>query len=481
MSKGYTPYGAVYNVWDSQAPAILIDGVAGSGKTFGVLEKLDLFARRHPGCRILICRKTRASMTESVLVTYEQKVLEPGNSIATGSGRANRQAYTYPNGSQMIVGGLDNPDRIMSTEFDVIAVFEATECAQDDIEKLQTRLFRNNKAPYSQIIMDCNPSGPNHFLIKGVAEGKWVRFPSRHTDNPLLYDQDSKTVTPAGEKYLGVLANLTGHRRARLLEGHWSAAEGLVYPEFDHAVHVVDRFPIPPGWRRVRCIDFGYTNPFVCQWWAIDGDGRAFMYREIYHTKRIVSDHAAQIIKIEAEAGEQITETVADHDAEDKATLDRAGIGSTLAKKEVTVGIQAVANRLRAAGDGRPRMFFLRDSLVERDPMLTEAKKPCCTVEEFDGYVWVKQADGKPNKEEPVKVDDHGADASRYLAMYLDAGEIYGGGVILHGAKPEAAKPTEREVVCPCGTAFKSVDSGAKFCSVRCEMEEKRKDPMWGW
>lgn len=420
MSEGYEPFGAVMSVWRSREPAVLIDGVAGSGKTFGILEKLDALARKYPGCRILICRKTRASMTESVLVTYEQKVLNPGNTIATGSGRANRQAYTYPNEAQIIVGGLDNPDRIMSTEFDIIAVFEATECTQDDIEKLQTRLFRNNKIPYSQVIMDCNPGSPNHFLIKGVAAKKWVRFPSRHTDNPLLYNQDTGEITESGTKYLGVLNQLTGHRRARLLEGHWSAAEGLVYPEFDHAIHVVDRFLIPKEWRRFRAIDFGFTNPFVCQWWAVDGDGRMFMHREIYRAQRIVSDHAAQIKALEEEAGERITETVADHDAEDRATLDRCNIGSAKAIKEVTVGIQRLTDRLRKAADGRPRIFFLRDSLVERDNALAEAKKPTSTVEEFDGYCWAKSPDGRPVKEEPVKVDDHGMDTARYACAHID-------------------------------------------------------------
>lgn len=468
MTTGYVPYGAVDAVWRSRAPAILIDGPAGTGKTMGVLEKIDAALRRYDGCRWLIARKTRASMTESVLVTFEQKVLNPGNTIADGAKRPNRQVYTYPNGSQLVVGGLDNPDRIMSTEWDGIATFESTELTQDDIEKLTTRLFRNNKMhhaadadPYSQLIMDTNPGPPTHFLIKGVEAKKWLRFPSRHTDNPTLYDQKTGLITPGGVKYMASLNQLTGHRRARLLEGHWSAAEGMVYPEFDHAKHVIDRFDIPKSWRRIRAIDFGYTNPFVCQWWAIDGDGRAFMYREIYHAQRIVSDHAKQIKAIEEDAGERITETVADHDAEDRATLDRCNIGTTAAVKDVTVGIQAVANRLRAAGDGKPRLFFLRDSLVERDNAIAEAKKPTCTPEEFDGYVWAKSPDGKPVKEEPVKVDDHGCDTTRYLCMYLDAGIMVGGSVIAHGMKPPPAVDS-------------SLDAKAWF-------EQKRKDPEWGW
>jgi phage terminase large subunit len=200
-----------------------------------------------------------------------------------------------------------------------------------------------------------------------------------------------------------------------------------VYDNYDPTIHLIDRFPIPAGWRRFRVVDFGYTNPFVCQWWALDDDGRLYRYRELYATQRLVSDHAGDISRLSA--GESYVATVADHDAEDRATLHAAGIPTVPAYKSVTVGIQAVQDRLRPAGDGKPRLFLLRDSLVSRDERLVEAKKPLCTEQEIDGYVWTKTADGRPVKEEPVKVDDHGVDAMRYAVAWAD-----GLGVVKVGA-----------------------------------------------
>ena len=52
--------------------------------------------------------------------------------------------------------------------------------------------------------------------------------------------------------------------------------------------------------------------------------------------------------------------------------------------------------------------------------MLDEAKKPCSVVEEFDGYSWAKGSDGKPVKEEPVKLNDHAMDALCYATMAVD-------------------------------------------------------------
>src|SRR3546814_17004871 len=65
---------------------------------------------------------------------------------------------------------------------------------------------------------------------------------------------------------------LTGVQRQRLLDGRWVAAEGIIWPEFDPAVHLVDRFDIPDDWTRYWTVDFGYIHTFVAQWWAVDPD-----------------------------------------------------------------------------------------------------------------------------------------------------------------------------------------------------------------
>jgi PBSX family phage terminase large subunit len=416
---------------DCRDPAVLIDGPVYTGKTMAVLYKGLVFADRYPRSRVLLARKTRKSLTESVLVTFEEKILPSDSGIVMhGGDRERRTYYELPNGSVIVCGGMDpgasvnNRASIMSTEWDLILLFESTEFTEDEIQKLRTRL-RNGKAPYQQIIMDCNPGAPTHHLIQAANAGHYTRCPSRHRDNPRLWNHAAQDWTDEGRRYMAVLENLTGHRRARLRDGMWAAAEGGVYPEFDATVHVINPFHVPPTWRRIRAIDFGFTNPFVCQWWAIDGDGRMYLYRELYRSKVIVSDHAERIKALSA--GETYEATVADHDAEDRATLARAGIDTTPAQKDISPGVQAVSDRLRPAADRKPRIFFMRDALVERDQVMADAKKPCATVEEFDGYIWRPSPDGKPVKEDPVKVDDHGMDTMRYAVRYIDGGpQVFG-------------------------------------------------------
>jgi len=205
----------------------------------------------------------------------------------------------------------------------------------------------------------------------------------------------------------------------RLREGMWVQAEGVVYDTWSDALHMIDRMPDGwQQWRKIRSIDFGYTNSFVCGWFAIDPDGRMYRYREIYMTKRTVTDHAAKINLLSQ--GESYEATVCDHDAEDRATLKQCGISSVPAIKDVSRGIQAVQARLSRGHDDKPRLFLLKGALVERDSALVEAHKPTCTEQELPGYVWQTTPEGRPDKEEPLKLNDHGADMLRYACMYLD-------------------------------------------------------------
>jgi phage terminase large subunit len=175
-------------------------------------------------------------------------------------------------------------------------------------------------------------------------------------------------------------------------------------------------------------MDFGFSNPFVCQFWTQDPDGRLYLYRELYGTCRIIADWASEIER--HSQGERIEWTVADWDAEDRATLEAAGIRTLSAHKAVKPGIEAVQLRLRKAGDGKPRLFIFKRATVTRDLRLIEARKPASTVEEIGGYVWAPALANRAPKEEPTKLNDHGCDAMRYLVAEMDGLGLYSAGAL---------------------------------------------------
>jgi len=408
---------------------ILYEGPVGTGKSYGLVWKAHLAALKYPGAKILFVRKTLVSLTNSIVATYRDKILplHPSNFGVTffGGSQSEPPAFRYPNGSRIMLGGMDRPSKVMSTEYDMICGFEWTEATLNDHESLVTRL-RNGVMPYQQMLMDCNPAHPTHWLNKRCEEGRTVRLRSTHKDNPRLWDEAAQGWTEYGRSYvIDKLGKLTGVRRKRLVEGIWAAAEGQVYENWNPAVHIASaRYEIPYDWPRYWVVDFGFVNPFVWQAWAVKPDGELVMYREIYMTRRLVADHAERILEL-THGEPPPTAVIVDHDAEDRATFtDATGYETIAATKNVSAGIQAVARRLGAVSDDgqivtKPRIEFLPDSLDEYDQELGEAGHPTSTTEEFASYVW--NLGGKRQRgEEPEKKNDHGMDATRYLVAYFD-------------------------------------------------------------
>lgn len=454
MKHQFKPRGAAKRLLECRDPQILLSGPAGTGKSRATLEKVNLLMLLNPGAKALIVRKTLRSLASSGLRTWEEKVIQEATLAGIvkyfgGSAREPAQ-YRYSNGSVVIIGGLDDPDKIMSTEYDIIYVQEATDLTEDDWEKCTSRL-RNGVISFQQLIADCNPSVPFHWLKKRCDRGDTLMLYSKHEDNPVYFDEivneDGSVehkLTEAGEAYIeGVLAKLSGVRRMRLYEGKWAAAEGLVYEDFNPELHIVDEMPKGwETWKRSWAIDFGYRNPFVCQFWATDPDGGEWLYREIYMTGRIVEDHARQIMSLvrkpmpgvrnpdpDSEAGWVWTEPkpstiVCDWDAEDRATLERhIGIGTVAAEKAVKTGVENCQTRFRLDDRGKPKIYFLRDAVVERDQELADKNYPTSTLEELPGYCWpddVKTKQASSSREAPVKENDHGMDAMRYRMMEAD-------------------------------------------------------------
>lgn len=433
----YAPRGASRDLFSRRDGELVVSGPAGTGKSRSCLEKLHLCASKYPGMSALMARKTLVSLTSTTLVTYTKRVLHPLDGVTFFGGSAQEPAhYRYPNGSRIVVGGMDKPSKIMSSDYDMIYIPEATECVEDDWESCTTRL-RNWVMPYQQLLGDCNPGPPHHWLKKRADAGRLRMLESRHEDNPELFD-DGGVLTDRGASYISVLDALTGVRMLRLRRGIWAAAEGMVYDGWDPAIHLIDRRDLPVAWPRYWVVDFGYTNPFCWQQWAEDPDGRLYREREIYRTQRLVEDHCKDILKATAN-DPRPRAVICDHDAEDRATFERhANVQTIGARKAVSPGIQAVASRLKTAGDGRSRLFLLRDSLVERDQARADAGLPTCAEEEVEGYVW-DVSSGRKKGEEPVKRDDHGMDCVRYLVAHFD----------LKASMPTAPPPVRMSRVSP--------------------------------
>lgn len=416
------------------ADEIVLSGPAGTGKSYACILMAHLFCLKNPGVRVLFVRKTLESLKATGLDTYRQHIakelLENEDVKEYGGSNLKPPCFEYSNGSEIRLGGMDNPGKVLSAEYDLVYVQEATQISLTDWEILTTRI-RNGKADRQQIIGDCNPDTPKHWLKVRSETGQLKMVNTTHKDNPAYFNHETGEWTKVGQKFLNRLSKMTGVRKLRYYQGIWAAAEGLIYEEFDPAIHVLpEDFKIPTHWTRYWAIDFGVRNPFVCQFWAEDEDGRLYLYKELYYTNRDTFDHCRTLINYckykNTGHWKEVKPrgVVADHDANARSIFTKGiGLSTTAAKKDVDQGIQVVKERLKLQADGKPRIFFLENVVIERDQALEDAGKPSSTLEEISGYVWDKNGDkvsGKPEKETPLKENDHGMDAMRYMVMERD-------------------------------------------------------------
>ena len=396
-AKDYTPYGGAEKFIYCQDHEVIIAGPAETGKTLAVCWKLHALASKYNGFQGAMVRKTQKDIYGSVMQTYE-RVIEKSPVVPYGGTKPER--FIYPNGSNVWIGGMDNPGKVLSSERDFIYVNQAEEISLDAWETLGTRTTgRNSVIPFPQLVGDANPGGSRHWILGRSKSGVLTLIPSYHKDNPTLYDPTTGEITAQGKRTMAILGNLTGVRRKRLLEGQWATAEGAVYDIFDASTHVLERDTIEFV-RWYLAMDEGYTNPAVILLVGEDGDGRLHIAREFYRRGVLqnaiantamdwCNEFSASLVAVDAAAAGLI------------ADLRDLGLPAEPHKGRVLDGITAVQGYLQIAGDQRPRLTV--------DPACVE------TINEFESYAW------KPEKDEPVKECDHAMDALRYLIAAIGA------------------------------------------------------------
>lgn len=400
---------------ESTAGSLLYSGAFGAGKSRVLCEKALYLSLKYPGNKGAIFRKTFASLKKTTMDTLWSYVL-PEELIK--SYNKVDQELILVNGSKIHFMGIDQPTRVGSLELGWAAIDEGIELTDEDYTMIDGRL-RLNTVPFRQMMVATNPGAPTHYLYRHFYEEGHGEYFESNTLANIFNPPD----------YLERLSGILGRYYDRYVLGQWVGFEGLVYDNWNPAEGIITPFDIPADWKIYRAIDFGYTNPFVCQWWAeapknedlevTDYDGHTFkphgyyLFREIYMSQRLVETHGDDIIRF----GGRVAVTISDHDSGDRAVLEQRGVPTIPANKEIEQGLQSVYNAIN-----NNRIHIFKNCLVDVDPSLSGSSKPYSTVQEFPTYIWQPATLIRNEKEVPRDKDNHGMDALRYLVHSLEKG-----------------------------------------------------------
>jgi phage terminase large subunit len=296
------------------------------------------------------------------------------------------------NGALVYFRSCDNPERMRGLNLSWAYIDEAA-LAKEAIWNIV--LGRLRKGVRRTAWITTTPAGFNW------VHRRWVEAPQQGYEIIHASTREN-TYLPSG--YLqDLIASYSSDYAKQEIDGDFVAFEGLVYTEFRHQVHIFS-YDVPEGWRRVRAIDYGYTNPFVCLWGALDSDNRLYIYDEHYQSRLLIKDHVRAIMsRVEG----RFDWTVADWDAQENAEMADCGISTVRAKKDVIAGLQRVKSRLMVQPDGKPRLY-IHERCVN-------------TLREMGMYRWDPGKSGN-ERETPIKELDHAMDALRYMVQEVDAG-----------------------------------------------------------
>lgn len=426
----YTPTERQRLFHDATEFAVLLGGSAGGGKTKALVMDDLRDAIRYPGIRIGAFRRTYGELKESLLA----ELANVGFARAIGATwNGTEYELRFGNGSLIMyryAENLQDATRRQGGQYQKLTFDERTLTPPDVISFLESRL-RSGRAdiPVIGTRSGTNPGGPGHSAVKITfieptnygqrvhtdQRGRTVRFiPSKLADNP--------HVNP---EYATDLLALDGKLRAAFLEGNWDVFAGMMFPELARDRHCIDPMPLPETWRRYCGIDWGYTAPWAVVWVAVDEDGRAWVYRELYERGVGEADQAGRILAAES-GGEHVVARYAD-DAMWATRGDAKPIADVYTENGVHLTKAGKGAGSRVIGWQRIHSYLAEAPACPHHRAL--GWEACPKLHVFSTCTnWWRELSSLPHattgdpEDADTKADDHIADASRYVLTNLDAG-----------------------------------------------------------
>lgn len=376
---------------DCDCDEVLFGGAAGGGKSYGQLIDALLFALKYKGSRQLILRRTFPELERSLILNSLS--LFP-REIASYSVSAKK--WTFRVGSVIEFGFCDGEKdvfRYQGAEYDIVRFDELTHFTETQYSYLISRIRGTNGFP-KQIKSTANPGGVGHSWVK-------ARFIEGKSADKIHIDEHGRSIifipsfvgentflTEADPDYIKRLEQLPEKEKKALLYGDWDIFSGQVFTEWRNNPegyasrkfsHVITPFEIPREWRRYRAFDFGYSKPFAVLWFAVDHDGRAFCYRELYGctgepdvgVKWNVGQIAEKIREIEEknESGQKIVgiadpaiwNATGSYEGSVADMLERHGVYFERGKNDRIAGKMQLHNRLAFDEDGYSMLYFFEN------------------------------------------------------------------------------------------------------------------------
>jgi phage terminase large subunit len=462
----------------SKAKVQLYGGGFANGKTSAACIKCIKIAKDYPGANILMARSTYPKLNDTLRKEFLKWI--PADWIESFPKSANASnTCTLKNGTtinfryiaqQGKAGNEATTSNLLSATYDAIIVdqIEDPEIVHKDFLDLLGRLRGMTRYEGDDDTMP--RTGPRWFIITTNPTRNWVyrelvrpihELALGHVNEKLLCETDEtgkmlfgddRLPVPIIEVYEGstyenqdnleqdfiktLESSYKGQMRSRFLMGEWASYEGLVYPVFNEAIHVMSSHAIENYHEQLRVktngvtylegYDYGLAVPFCYILGFVDNYGNVFLMDGAYEKEVPLDNHIKSIHSIRDTHGSDISNMIlADPDIFRRKGVGKKTIGKSISDMFNEEGIVCTRGNNDISNGIVKVNQYLIPQQHHQNPITGEYNSPYLYVSdkldwwinEINDYYWMKTPTGE-QIDKPMDKNDHAMDTTKYLLSH---------------------------------------------------------------
>lgn len=362
-------------VLEKKYPVVIMVGGRNSGKSFFMEQLAVKNTNNKKNYRLLVVEDVETNIGEGVKSGIEQRAEEFGLEKFFGSTKIPPEITHKVTGNKVIFKGYHSD----AQQKQVKSLNEITACWYEEGENITYKQFkalrmqlRGGEEADRQLFITMNPIISDGY----INEEFFIKPPDKVYEwfpdgRPKVFERiikvdienegeteivplvclivvstykDNKYLTPEQKADIEELKQTDPEMYEMLGEGKFVKPAGTYFKEFARGIHVIEPHVIPEDHKRYRVFDYG-LDMLACYWVAVDYQGRAEVYKELYESGLIVSE-AAKRIK-EVNGNDKIYDTLAPPDMRNKQKdtgkslqelFDDNGIWLTIASNDRVTG-----------------------------------------------------------------------------------------------------------------------------------------------
>lgn len=359
-------------------------GSAGSGKSYAIAQKIIVRCCNEQ-IKVLVCRRYATTLRNSCFSLFKE-ILIKWKLASYVKIRETDMNIIFPNGSQIIMIGLDTEEKLLSlNNISTVWIEEAYEVEKEKVEQLNLRM--RGAAENQQLILSWNPVSKNSYLYKFTVENppeNSIFHHSTYKDNPFL-----------NAEYIAALDEMATRNPAKYRVyglGQWGIdVEGLVITNWrKEEFNPLDLAAL--GYEHRAGLDLGWIDKTAIIDTLYDKDNRTiYVFNEFYKSGCQPSQIAEAIKDM------NLTKTKIYVDAAEPRTIQ-------FFKNE---GIRA-EGCAKGKDSVKAGLMFLQDHLIIVHPKCKNF------ITELENFSYIKSKQTGEYTEDTTHEWSHAIDACRY-------------------------------------------------------------------